>query len=118
MEIMCKMKTVTENHTKEKGEGKRIMLLQYLTLLETEHGREYFTNLYKKHKDEVYHKAYMILHNAEDAENIVQETFLSLLRNADKMLDSEPCRVWFYMDTVVKNKSYNLLKQREMQKNA
>lgn len=91
------------------------MLTQYLTLLETEHGREVFAKFYQTHRNEIYHKAYMILHNTQDAEDMVQETFLSLARKADRMPNSEPGKVWFYMDTVVKNKSRNLLKQREMQ---
>ena len=78
------------------------MLLQYLALLETDHEKDFFTDIYKKHRNEMYYKAYNILHNADDAEDMVQEMFLSLIRNVDKVINSEPYKVWFYMDTIEK----------------
>ncbi len=91
------------------------MLLQYLALLETDHEKDFFTDIYKKHRNEMYYKAYNILHNADDAEDMVQEMFLSLIRNVNKVINSEPYKVWFYMDTIVRNKSLNLLKRRKIQ---
>ncbi len=91
------------------------MLLQYLALLETDREKDFFTDIYKKHKTELYFKAYNIVHNAEDAEDMVQETFLSLIRNVDKVINEKPYKVWFYMETIVKNRSLNLLKRRKIQ---
>ena len=91
------------------------MLLQYLALLESDHEKDFFTDIYKKHRTELYFKAYNIVHNAEDAEDMVQETFLSLIRNVDKVINEKPHKVWFYMETIVKNRSLNLLKRRKIQ---
>lgn len=91
------------------------MLLQYLALLETDHEKDFFTDIYKKHRTELYYKAYNILHNSDDAEDMVQETFLSLIRNVDKVINEKPYKVWFYMETIVKNRSLNLLKRRKIQ---
>lgn len=100
----------------KRKEDERIMLLQYLTLLETESGKEFFADFYKEHREEMYYKAYKILQDKEDAEDVVQEAFLALIRNADRLLNAESGKVWFYMDAVVENKSHNLLRQREMER--
>ena len=90
-------------------------MLQYLLLLETDREREFFKKIYKQHKDEMYYFAHKILQNQSDAEDIVQDTFLTLIDNIDKIIDSEPHKVRNYIITIVKNKSYNLYKRKKIQ---
>lgn len=91
-------------------------MFQYLLLLETDEEKEFFQNIYRKHKDEMYYIAYEIVKVKSDAEDIVHETFLTLINHLDKLMYNEPHKTWNYMITVVKHKSYNLCKKKRIWK--
>lgn len=90
-------------------------MFQYLFLLETEEEKEFFKLIYEKHRNEMYYTALGILKNQADAEDIVHETFLTLTKHLDKIIDQEPHKVWSYIITTVKHKSYNLHKRKKIQ---
>ena len=69
-------------------------MLQYLLLLETDREKEFFTSIYTAHREEMFFIAYDILHNNADAEDIVHESFLSLIDHVDKIIDKEPYQAW------------------------
>lgn len=72
--------------------------------------REYFRHLYRTYRDEMYHVAYSILQNSLDAEDIVHDTFLTILPKVDEMVKSPESKNWNFMLTILKNKAYNLYK--------
>lgn len=88
-------------------------MLQYLLLLETDREKEFFTSIYTAHREEMFFIAYSILHNRADAEDIVHESFLSLIDHVDKIIDKEPYQAWHYMKTTVKHKSFNLYHRKK-----
>ncbi len=90
-------------------------MFQYLLLLETEAEKEFFRSIYEKHRHEMYYTALGILKNRADAEDIVHETFLTLTDHLDKIINQEPCKIWSYINTTVKHKSYNLHKRKKIQ---
>lgn len=55
------------------------MLSFYLSILETEEDKDRFEQLYRMFKQDMYAVAYGILKNKEDAEDVVHQSFLSLL---------------------------------------
>lgn len=89
-------------------------MFQYLLLLETDREKEFFASIYEAHRDEMFFIAYGILHNRSDAEDVVHESFLSLIDHVDKIIDREPYQVWHYMKTTVKHKSYNVYNQHNL----
>lgn len=86
-----------------------------LQLLDGEQEKDFFEELYEAYRDEMYRKAYRILKNRHDAEDVVQETFVALMDNLDMLRNNPPKKNWNYILTVLKNKSYNLCKQRKRQ---
>lgn len=91
-------------------------MLQYLLLLETEREKEFFKKIYKQYRTEMFYTAYKIVKNGSDAEDIVHETFLTLIDHLDKLIDNEPHKTWNYIMTAVRHKSYNLWRRKKIQK--
>lgn len=72
--------------------------------------------LYREYADKMFYTAYCILGNRQDAENIVQDSFIAIIENIEKIeKNNDICchKTWNYIVTIVKNKSFNLLKQRK-----
>ena len=88
-------------------------MFQYLYLLESDREKEFLASIYEAHRKEMYYIAYHILHNPSDAEDIVQETFLTLIKHVDKLIDNEPHKVWAYISTTVRNKALNVRRHKK-----
>jgi len=70
----------------------------------------YYEMLYTEHRDSVYRVALRVTHNAADAEDVVQNVFLRMLRN-----DSQPDpdrSPGAYLKRAAKNASIDLIRQR------
>lgn len=89
-------------------------MFQYLLLLESDEDKEFFTEIYQKYRKEMFYTAYNILHNPSDAEDIVHETFLSLIDHVDKIKNSEPHKAWYYINTAVKRKCYTFYRRQHL----
>ena len=61
----------------------------YLSMIDTPEDRDKFEILYRKYKNLMYHVAYQILRNCEDAEDAVQQAFFSIIKIIDKIKGSE-----------------------------
>ena len=90
-------------------------MLQYLLLLETEEEKKFFKSIYEEHKNEMFHVAVGILKNESDAEDMVHETFLTLVDHLDKLINNKPYKVWSYINITLKHKCYNLCKRKMIQ---
>lgn len=73
--------------------------------------RESFRTLYERHRARVFHVAYRVTGNADDAEELTQETFLTLYREARSFEGRARFTTW--LTSIVLNKSINLAKQRQ-----
>lgn len=71
--------------------------------------------IYEAYKDEMYYIAYGILRNRHDAEDVVHETFVTLLANPDGIEAGSPQKTWNYIATIVKNKSCTLYRTKQRQ---
>ncbi len=89
------------------------MLMFYLSLIETEEEREFFTGLFKEHSHTMYVCAYEYLHNASDAEDIVHDVFCMVaddcIKTMIKRSDAE-CRRFLYLCT--KHRAINYGKRK------
>lgn len=90
-------------------------MYQYLQLIEGEQNEYFFNSIYEEYRDEMFYTAFEILQNRQDAEDVVHETFVVLLDNLEKMKKNLPNKNRNYILTIVKNKSYNLLKHQKYQ---
>lgn len=89
------------------------MLLFYLSLIETEEEREFFTRLYNEHCHTMYVCAYKYLHNASDAEDIVHDVFCMVAGECIKTMvkrSNAECRRFLYLCT--KHRAINYGKRK------
>ena len=75
--------------------------------------REYFKQLYKTYRDEMYHVAYSYLQNCEEAEDLVHDTFLAIIPKLDDMKGNSEQKNWNFLLTILKHKAINLCKWRK-----
>ena len=60
-------------------------MLVYLSMIESESDKSLFEQLYIRYKGLMYHIAYRILQNREDAEDAVHQAFVSIAKNIKKL---------------------------------
>ena len=69
---------------------------------------ENFTKIYEKYSDTVYRIAFLILKNSTEAEDILQNVFLKLLKTKKSFESEEHLKAWLIVSA--KNTSKDLLK--------
>ncbi|WP_425436524.1 RNA polymerase sigma factor SigW [Paenibacillus herberti] len=70
-----------------------------------------FAELVGMYQDKLYHLAYRMLYNRQEAEDAVQETFLRVFRNMERYDDSMKFSTWIYRITT--NLSIDRLRRRK-----
>ena len=88
-------------------------VFQCIQLSDREQERDFFEGIYEEYRDEMYRTAYRILKNKQDAEDMVQETFVILIDNLEVMKYNSPQKNRNFILTILKNKSFNLRKDRK-----
>ena len=61
-------------------------MFQLLELIENEEDREFCRKLSEQFDSAMYHVAYGILKNSADAEDAVQESYIAIINNLDKII--------------------------------
>jgi len=61
------------------------MIYIYLSALETDEDRIQFEDIYRKYKNRMYKFAISILHNKEDAEDVIHQAFLIIANSFEKI---------------------------------
>lgn len=89
------------------------MLSALLLMIDDETDRELVRSLYDANEQLMYNVAYNILHNRTDAEDAVQDSFVSVIRNLEKIRGIDCNETRFYLVIVVKNISLNMLKKKQ-----
>lgn len=77
-------------------------ILIYLEILETPEEKLKFEQLYFLYRDKMYAVAFKILHNENDAEDIVHESFKAIIENFEKINDISCHKTWNYIVTIVR----------------
>jgi RNA polymerase sigma-70 factor, ECF subfamily len=70
-----------------------------------------FTDIVNKHVDEIFNYACYMVADKNEAEDIVQNTFLGLHKNFRKLDTSKPIRAWLYK--VARNNCLDYLKKKK-----
>ena len=66
-------------------------MLIYLQMLETPEEKSLFEQIYLEYRGLMYHVAYEILHNEQDAEDAVHQAFIKIAENIKK-IRNENCK--------------------------
>ena len=72
-----------------------------------------FDNIYEEYFDRVYYKVLSVVKNDDDAEDICQETFISVYKNLSKFRDESNIYTWIYRIAI--NKTYDFFKKRKLE---
>ena len=80
-------------------------MIVYLEMLETPEEKSKFEQLYLEYRSLMFHVAFEILHNEEDAEDAVHQAFIKIAENINK-IDNPVCpKTHGYVVTIVENKA-------------
>ena len=72
-----------------------------------------FDNIYEEYFDRVYYKVLSVVKNNDDAEDICQETFISVYKNLSKFREESTIYTWIYRIAI--NKTYDFFKKRKLE---
>ena len=70
-------------------------------------------NIYEEYFDRVYYKVLSVVKNDDDAEDICQETFISVYKNLSKFREESNIYTWIYRIAI--NKTYDFFKKRKLE---
>ena len=88
-------------------------MLIYLMALDTEEERIKFVKLYEEYRNRMHYSASILLKSQIEAEDMVHETFLTLIDYLDRIDENDSVGTWNYIVTILKNKCYNFLKRNK-----
>ena len=72
-----------------------------------------FDIIYEEYFDRVYYKVLSVVKNDDDAEDICQETFISVYKNLSKFREESNIYTWIYRIAI--NKTYDFFKKRKIE---
>ena len=104
-------KVVTSSNTKSKIYIDTLNL--YVKFVECWSESMDFDNIYEEYFDRVYYKVLSVVKNDDDAEDICQETFISVYKNLSKFREESNIYTWIYRIAI--NKTYDFFKKRKIE---
>lgn len=90
--------------------GKLDFMLIYLQMIDEPHDRHKFIKVYETYVKLMFYVANEILHNSHDAEDAVQQAFISIAKNMKKISEVECPKTKGYVVTVVERKAIDILR--------
>ena len=88
-------------------------MLIYLQMIDTPEERSKFEQIYLEYKGLMFHVAYDILHNEQDAEDAVHQAFVKIAENIKKIDDPICPKTHSYVVTIVENKAIDQYRKRQ-----
>lgn len=88
-------------------------MIIYLQMLETPEEKSKFEQLYLEYKGLMFHVAYEILHNEQDAEDAVHQAFVKIAENIKKTDDPICPKTHSYVVTIVENKAIDQYRKQQ-----
>lgn len=83
------------------------MLPIYLAELDTQEDKVKFEGIYKEYRQSLFLSAYSILHNPEDAEDVVEDTFLTVADNFTEISQKSRQKMKAYIVIINRNNAIN-----------
>lgn len=89
------------------------MIAMYMSFIDSEDDREKFEIIYHEYRKRMVSVAYSILHNNEDSEDAVHETFIRIAKNMKAIDDPRSKKTAAYVITAAKNNAINLFNKNK-----
>ncbi|MBO6230560.1 MAG: RNA polymerase sigma factor [Ruminiclostridium sp.] len=89
------------------------MLSFYLSMVETEEQKSFVENVYIQYEQDLYKVALSILHNKQDAEDAVHDTFIQIVKNIDKIMQIDRPKLRGFLVIISRNCSINIYRKRK-----
>ena len=83
-------------------------MLIYLMMIDSPEDQSKFEKVYLTYKGLMYHTAYKVLNNEEDAEDAVHNAFVKIAENISKIGEPVCPKTQVYVVTIVENKAIDL----------
>lgn len=92
-------------------------MFMYLMMIDSPEDQSKFEKIYFTYKGLMYHTAYKVLNNEEDAEDAVHNAFVKIAENISK-IDEPVCpKTKVYVVTIVENKAIDLYRANQRRHN-
>lgn len=88
-------------------------MLMYLMMIDSPEKQSKFETIYHTYSGLMYHVAYKILNNEEDAEDAVHDAFIKIAENISKIDDPVCPKTRVYIVTIVENKAIDLYRRKQ-----
>ena len=88
-------------------------MLIYLMMIDSPEDQSKFEKVYLTYKGLMYHTAYKVLNNEEDAEDAVHNAFVKIAENISKIGESVCPKTQVYVVTIVENKAIDLYRANQ-----
>lgn len=88
-------------------------MINYLQLLNTQKEKDLFVSLYEMYSQPLYRAALSILKDNAAAEDMVHETFLTLINYIDRVTDKDPVRAWNYLLAILRHLCFDARTERK-----
>lgn len=89
----------------------------YLMMIDSSEDQSKFEKVYHTYKGLMYHTAYKILNNEEDAEDAVHNAFVKIAENISKIGEPVCPKTKVYVVTIVENKAIDLYRANQRRHN-
>lgn len=93
-------------HEREQGDVGLLFYIALMTLDEDD--RDFVGELYEEHKKKIYEIAYAILKNRHDADEIVDEVMINVIKNVEKFVQSDGNGILAQLVIYTRNAAINL----------
>lgn len=94
----------------------RESMLLYLSLIETEEDKIKFEDIFNSYKKTMYYVANSILKDEHYSHDAVQNSFLKIIKNIDKIEDVKSNKTKGFIVTIVKNSSIDMYRKLQKEK--
>lgn len=91
------------------------MLALYMSFIDDEKDKSKFEIVYYTYRGRMLTMSESVLHNQEDAEDVVHDTFIKIARNIKSIDDPHSSKTLSYVLKATKNTAINLLNKRKKQ---
>ena len=82
-------------------------------MIESEEDKQKFERLYDHYNDLLFFIARRFFTEQQDLEDVVQDAYLAIVKNIDKIEDVYSSKTRHFIVTVIENKSLDVLKKRK-----
>jgi len=89
------------------------MFFAMLSMIENEQERRNIADIYAKNQHKLFHAAKLITCNRQSAEDAVQESFIEIIKQKEKIFSLECNLLYSYIVTIVRNKAIDILRRQK-----